>query len=107
MGQRRHDKTSCDVISVRLEPALLPLPVMEVAASLPNPVSCMPFTFIELVVSHEEGCLVLIVRGKKNSVTLSGSSGSFYVQHTFVRLETKIETHANISAARSTVSADV
>lgn len=65
MGQRRHDKTSCDVISVRLEPALLPLPVMEVAASLPNPVSCMPFTFIELVVSHEEGCLVLIVRGKK------------------------------------------
>lgn len=65
VGQRRHDKTSCDVISVRLEPALLPLPAMEVAASLPNPVSWMPFTFIELVVSHKEGRLVLIVRGKK------------------------------------------
>lgn len=72
MGQRRHDKTSCDVISVRLEPALLPLPVMEVAASLPNPVSCMPFTFIELVVSHEEGCLVLIVRGKKSLLCYVG-----------------------------------
>lgn len=56
---------SCHVISVRSEPALLPLPVMEVAAPPLNPVSCMPFTFIEVDVSHEEGCLVLIVRGKK------------------------------------------
>lgn len=92
VGQRRHDKTSCDVISVRLDPALLPLPAMEVAASLLNPVSCVLFTFIEVIVSHEEGCLVLMVREKK-SVVSCGSSGSFYEWHNFVRLETKIKTH--------------
>lgn len=76
VGQRRHDKTSCDVIGVRSEPALLPLPVMEVAASPTNPVSCMPFTFIEVDVSHEEGCLVLIVRGKKGCYVI-GVEGLF------------------------------